>query len=168
MRSRRKTTNASVPAVYGKGHLKRYSELLGLPAAEILAGYESRAQSPKPAAAPPTNVRLHTDTPPVSNLPWPQVLGSIVALLLLAGVWWWKPWHQRTAPVSMTSSAPASVAAMPADAVVPTAAASDAPPMLPSSMPAHGSRAGRGAGRRKSTSARWVTRPSARAAPGCA
>ena len=30
------------PSVYAKGHLKRYAALLGLPADEIMAGYESR------------------------------------------------------------------------------------------------------------------------------
>ncbi len=31
------------PSVYAKGHLKRYAAMLGLPAAEIMAGYEARA-----------------------------------------------------------------------------------------------------------------------------
>src|ERR1700693_3670653 len=54
------------PSVYGKGHLKRYASLLGLPADEIMAGYESRAHAPKPPAAQPANMRLRTDVPSVS------------------------------------------------------------------------------------------------------
>src|SRR5277367_6590123 len=34
------------PTVYAKGHLKKYAALLGLPTAEILAGYDSGAQLP--------------------------------------------------------------------------------------------------------------------------
>ncbi len=98
------------PSVYAKGHLKRYAALLGLPAAEIMAGYESRSQTPKTPAPAPANVRLRTDAPAVSNLPWPQIIGSFGVLLLVVGVLWWKPWHQRgptpvtTAPTEATSS----------------------------------------------------------------
>src|ERR1700674_3831413 len=49
------------PSVYAKGHLKRYAELLGLPSDEIMAGYESRHQAPRPAASQPANVRLRTN-----------------------------------------------------------------------------------------------------------
>ena len=85
------------PSVYAKGHLKRYAALLGLPVPEILAGYETRVQVPKPSASQPANVRLRTDTPAVSNLPWPQIVGSVAVVLLIIGVLWWKPWHQRGA-----------------------------------------------------------------------
>lgn len=95
------------PAVYAKGHLKRYAALLGLPAGEIMAGYESRSQAPR-TPPPPANVRLRTDTPAVSNLLWPQIAGSIAVLLLVLGVLWWKPWHQRgTAP---SAAAPGTAA----------------------------------------------------------
>src|ERR1700722_15846509 len=88
------------PSVYVKGHLKRYAALLGLPVAEIMAGYESRAQTPTPPASQPAAVRLRTDAPVANNLPWPLIVGSVAAVLLVAGVFWWKPWHQRgAAPV---------------------------------------------------------------------
>jgi cytoskeleton protein RodZ len=85
------------PSVYGKGHLKRYASLLGLPADEIMAGYESRAHAPKPPAAQPANMRLRTDVPSVSEIPWPQIVGSAAAVLLLLGLLWWKPWHPHAA-----------------------------------------------------------------------
>src|SRR4030088_2256489 len=89
------------PSVYAKGHLKRYAAFLGLPSAEIMAGYESRAQVPKPPASQPANVRLRTDAPAVSNLPWPAIVGSVAVALLAVGVLWWKPWHQhRAGPVA--------------------------------------------------------------------
>ncbi len=96
------------PSVYAKGHLKRYAALLGLPSPEIMAGYESRAEQPKAAASQPANVRLRTDAPAVSNLPWPQIVGSIAAALLVLGVLWWKPWHQRAASPVASGEPPAA------------------------------------------------------------
>ncbi|HME40197.1 MAG TPA: RodZ domain-containing protein [Steroidobacteraceae bacterium] len=127
------------PSVYAKGHLKRYAALLGLPSAEIVAGYDSRAQAPKPLASQPANMRLRTDDPVASNLPWPPILGAIGAVLLVLGVWWWKPWHQRgaaenSAPLAANPSAAAS------DAATNTAATADTPaaasPSPSSSAPA--------------------------------
>jgi cytoskeleton protein RodZ len=130
------------PSVYAKGHLKRYAALLGLPPAEIIAGYESQAQAPKPPAAPPANVRLRTDVPAVSGLPWPQLVGSIAAAALIFGLFWWKPWHHRGAE----SAAPEPVAASPsaalpdsasdsAAAAAGSAAASPTMPPTPSTTP---------------------------------
>jgi cytoskeleton protein RodZ len=105
------------PSVYAKGHLRRYASLLGLPADEIMAGYESRAQAPEPAPVQTPNVRLRTDAPEASDLPWPRIAGSVALLLLIIGALWWKPWHQRSAApandrsLAESSTAPASGAA---------------------------------------------------------
>jgi cytoskeleton protein RodZ len=85
------------PAVYVKGHLKRYATLLGLSPSDILASYESRAQTAKMPAPQPANVRLRTDAPAVSNLPWMPIMGSLAVAFLVLGVLWWKPWQQRGA-----------------------------------------------------------------------
>jgi cytoskeleton protein RodZ len=115
------------PSVYAKGHLKRYAALLGLPVAEIMAGYENRSQIPKPAPAQSAAVRLRTDTPAVSNLPWPQIAGAVASLLLVVGVLWWKPWHQRgTAPAV---AAPAAIHAGAGNAE--TGALAEAPATVP-------------------------------------
>jgi len=136
------------PSVFAKGHLKRYAAFLGLPADEIIAGYESRVHAPKPAVAQPANVRLLTDAPAVSNLPWPQVAGSVAAILLVLGLIWWRPWHQRGAapvqsqPLAVNSNATGAVGAADsagadlasaADSSSSTAAASlpSAPPAMP-------------------------------------
>jgi cytoskeleton protein RodZ len=88
------------PSVFAKGHLKRYAAFLGLPADEIMAGYESRVHAPVPPLASQSNARLRTDAPAANNLPWPQVAGSVAAILLVLGLLWWRPWHQRgAAPV---------------------------------------------------------------------
>jgi cytoskeleton protein RodZ len=122
------------PSVYGKGHLKRYASLLGLPAAEIMAGYESCAHAPKPPAAQPANMRLRTDVPAESQFPWPQIVGSIAAVLLVLGVLWWKPWHPHvatpvnSAPLAGNPSAASTDSATDSDAAVTAAAPPAGPP----------------------------------------
>jgi cytoskeleton protein RodZ len=121
--------------------LKRYAALLGLPPAEIMAGYESHAQAPKASAAPPPNVRLRTDVPAVSSLPWPQLVGSVAAASLILGLLWWKPWHHRGAePAALEPMAANPNAALPdsangsAAAGVGSTAASPTVPPTPTSM----------------------------------
>jgi cytoskeleton protein RodZ len=97
-----------------------------LPVAEIMAGYESRSQTPKTPPSAPANVRLRTDAPAVSNLPWPQIVGSLAVILLVLVVLWWKPWHQRgsaPATAASTEAAPSSAAT---DAVAESAAGAPA------------------------------------------
>jgi len=102
------------PSVYAKGHLKRYAALLGLPAAEIMAGYESRHQAPRPAASQPANMRLTAEPPVAGDLPSRLIVGSVAAVLLVVGVLWWKPWHQRgAAPVASATLAANPSAASP-------------------------------------------------------
>ena len=83
------------PSVYVKGHLKRYAALLGLPVAEIMAGYESRAQTPTPPAAQSPTVRLRTGAKAAANARWPLIATAAVLVSLVLGLFWWKPWHQR-------------------------------------------------------------------------
>jgi cytoskeleton protein RodZ len=104
------------PTVYAKGHLKKYAALLGLPAAEILAGYESRPPGPveTTSAGPSMLLSTREEGPAFGNWSPMQIVGCLIGALLLAGVLWWKPWHQRSkAPVSSPPVAAASVAATP-------------------------------------------------------
>jgi len=112
------------PSVYAKGHLKRYAELLGLPSEEIVAAYESRSQPPRPTAAPqPANVRLRADALAMADLPWPSIAGSVAVLLLIAGVLWWKPWHQRGAGPAARETLAANPSAAPAEGATDSAVA---------------------------------------------
>jgi cytoskeleton protein RodZ len=92
--------------VYAKGHLKRYAALLGLPCAEIVAGYDSGAQSRAqvPAAQalqqPQAGVRLRAEAPAANDLPWGAIAGSAVVVVIAAAVLWLKPWHLKSAPRS--------------------------------------------------------------------
>src|SRR5258708_4907323 len=103
------------PTVYAKGHLKKYAALLGLPAAEILAGFESRAPSrAAPAAAGPSMLLSSRDDASSSGQLSPLQIAACVAVVLALGVLWWRPWHTR----AKAQSAPAVAAApkaLPAD-----------------------------------------------------
>lgn len=96
------------PAVYVKGHLKRYAALLGLPAVEVMTGYDTIAQTPKPVPAASGTMRLRADASPVSNLPWTPIFGVLAAMLLVGGVIWWKPWHQRGAGTAVNLPTPSA------------------------------------------------------------
>jgi len=127
------------PSVYAKGHLKRYAALLGLPSAEIMAGYEAQHQAPSPAAPQPANVRLRTGAPAVNDLPWPSIAGSVAVVLLAAGVLWWKPWQQRGVVPAASETLAANPSAASTDGASDSAAAvagSGAPPPLGSPAPA--------------------------------
>jgi cytoskeleton protein RodZ len=102
------------PTVYAKGHLKKYAALLGLPAEEILAGYESRSHGSGEAVLSGAGM-MHApraDAPQARYLkPLPMAL-SVAAVLLLAGVLWWRPWHQR-GPLRSVPQAAATVSSSP-------------------------------------------------------
>jgi cytoskeleton protein RodZ len=103
------------PTVYAKGHLKKYAALLGLPATEIMAGYESRepSRTEAPAAGPSMLLSTRDDSSSSGRLSLIQV-GGCLAVALVLGLLWWRPWHPRV----KTPSAPppaAAVHAAPAD-----------------------------------------------------
>jgi cytoskeleton protein RodZ len=103
------------PTVYAKGHLKKYAALLGLPTAEILAGYDSRAQEPSEPTSAGPSMLLSTrgDDPGMSNLSPAQILGCVAAVLLILGVLWWRPWHHREPAVTSGAPVPSASAAAP-------------------------------------------------------
>ncbi|HEX3395897.1 MAG TPA: RodZ domain-containing protein [Steroidobacteraceae bacterium] len=102
------------PTVYAKGHLKKYAALLGLPATEILAGFESRAPSRTDSpAAGPSMLLSSRDDPPSSGRLSPLQIGACVAVALALGVLWWRPWHAR-AKVSGAPVVAAAPSAVPA------------------------------------------------------
>ena len=132
------------PSVYAKGHLKRYAAFLGLPAAEIMAGYESRAQTPTPPAAQSSTVRLRTSAQAAANSRWPPIATAAVLVSLVLGLFWWKPWHQRepgpsaagilaTNPGATTAGGAAPPAEAAASGTEPSTAPAGAPAEAPSS-----------------------------------
>jgi cytoskeleton protein RodZ len=104
------------PTVYAKGHLKKYAALLGLPAAEIAAAFDTRVQvRSEPAAAGPSMLLSTRDDSGGSGGFSPLQIAGCVAVVLALGVLWWRPWHARAKP---TVSAPpvASASSEPATA----------------------------------------------------
>ncbi len=94
------------PAVYGKGHLKRYAGLLGLPAAEILAAYDTRSAVPV-VAAPSSTLRMRTAATEGRLMPWGFMAAGIALIAIVAAaVAWRRPWQ----PAARTNA----VAAVPA------------------------------------------------------
>lgn len=117
------------PTVYAKGHLKKYAALLGLPAGEIMAGYESRPPGPIEITSAGPSMLLTTREEGTSFGNWSpvQIFVGLFAAALVAGVLLWRPWHQRPKP-PMTSTAPAAAApAQTAQATAETMDARDTP-----------------------------------------
>jgi len=83
------------PAVYVKGHLKRYAAILGLPVDEIMSDFEPQQPAAPAPAASSIAVASRLDISPSRVVSPGQAAASLAALLLLIGVIWWQPWHQR-------------------------------------------------------------------------
>lgn len=94
------------PTVYGKGHLKRYADFLGLPVAEIVQAFDTKPAAPA-AAAPASTLRLRTEAAAGSEPPWIP-LGGLAVVVLIAGMLWWKPWHARAGAASAAIAVPAA------------------------------------------------------------
>jgi cytoskeleton protein RodZ len=121
------------PAVYAKGHLKKYAALLGLPAAEIAAGFESHAPAPVAVSAGPSMLLSTRDESVSAGGLSPLQVAGCVAVVLALGVLWWRPWHPRAkAPVSsppIAATAPVP-APMPEPGIVSSAQAAPVPAAL--------------------------------------
>lgn len=84
------------PAVFAKGHLKKYAGILDLPAAELLEGFDARWSG----TAAPTEQRgldVRSDSPLAApaGMRFAGTLAVIVIAGVAAGLWWWQPWHAR-------------------------------------------------------------------------
>jgi cytoskeleton protein RodZ len=111
------------PTVYAKGHLKKYAALLGLPAGEIMAGYESRPPGPIEitSAGPSMLLATREEGSSIGNWSPVQIFAGLFAAVLVAAVLLWRPWHQRVktmsgAPAVAVTAAPGPAAAAPIDA----------------------------------------------------
>jgi cytoskeleton protein RodZ len=130
------------PTVYAKGHLKRYAALLGLPAAAIMAGYEARGSSAPAVTLTATSARMAgaKHEPQLSNLSPGRTVGAVVGALVLLGVFWWRPWHQRVAGPTVAPAAasnPPAAASAPAPAAAADAQKDEEPAMaVPKASPA--------------------------------
>jgi cytoskeleton protein RodZ len=92
------------PAVYGKGHLKRYAGLLGLPAAEILEAYDTRSSAPAASSQSSTLLKRSSATGDRA-LPWLLIAGVAATTIIVAVVLWRKPWQPHAAANAVSSVA---------------------------------------------------------------
>jgi cytoskeleton protein RodZ len=108
------------PAVYAKGHLRKYAAMLTLPADELLADFDSKSKTPPAAGQLPLGSPLDT---PTNHMVSPgQMLGGLGFVVLLAGIVWWKPWQQRDTAFTVPPANPVTHAA-------PIAAGVEEPPV---------------------------------------
>jgi cytoskeleton protein RodZ len=106
------------PAVYAKGHLKRYAALLGLPSHEILADFEPvQAAAPAPERSAYPVGSKHTREPSRVVSPG-QAVASLVAVVALIGLVYWQTWThaERAAPARGAAAPSSSVADTPGPA----------------------------------------------------
>ena len=119
-------------AVFVRGHLRHYAELVDLPVEEIEAAYAACAArlAPQPDLRRTTTLPGTTASRGVALPPWAALIGAIV-LVLAAWIWWAvrvPAGHRRPAnPPSATSAAPAPPALPPAPPATDGAAAGPAP-----------------------------------------
>jgi Domain of unknown function (DUF4115) len=102
--------------------------MLGVPADEIIAAYES-SQGRPPGAAPVPTARPESEATPIV-LPWRGIAAAAAFALLAALVWWWKPWISSAIGRSHAVAAPAAESE-PIDTPAVTAPASTAPRPTP-------------------------------------
>jgi cytoskeleton protein RodZ len=126
------TYERSVPSVYARGHLRKYSHLLGMSFDDGQAApFQPGGDEPLTAPALP-GPRLMRIAPRVKKLPWARIsIGTAIMLVLL--LFWWSPWKHHvtvqaaTSPVSLPLET-ASVALEPAPAPAPVQASEAVPP----------------------------------------
>ena len=104
------------PTVYAKGHLKKYAALLGLPSAEVLAGFDARVQPRlEPQSAGPSMLLRSRDDESSSGRSSLVAIAGGAAVVLVAGLLWWRPWHAHgKVPTSIAPASAPAVAALPA------------------------------------------------------
>ena len=76
-------------AVFVRGHLRHYAELVGLPLEEIEAAYAASAArlAPQPDLRRTTTLPGTSASRGVALPPWAALIGAIV-LVLAAWIWW--------------------------------------------------------------------------------
>lgn len=86
------------PAVYAKGHLKKYASLLDI---SPLAPAAAALPVPARGVPPPPIVRL--DLPKDHQALWPRIGTVAAAAVLAGGIFWWREVHQGSSvPLSAT------------------------------------------------------------------
>lgn len=127
------------PTVFARGHLRKYANLLGVPADSVLAAYDaSSSRAAEATLIPPASAHTPVRSQRVPDLPWPALLAAVAVLgAAVAGGWWL--WQSRSAAGdaqggALVVPAPAS---QPAAGEVP-AALDEQADYVPPAVPADG------------------------------
>ncbi len=142
------TYERSVPSVYARGHLRKYTQLLGLVVDDGPDAHSAQTSSQPLAAPARPGPRIMRIAPRVKKLPWTRIsLGLGILLVLL--LFWWSPWKHRvtiqaatplvTLPTEIPRAVPepAPAPAQSTDIAIPAASmATASAPMPPANAPA--------------------------------
>lgn len=153
------------PAVFARGHLRKYAALLGKSADELLRDYDSSSNRVADSSLiPPASAHTQVKNESRRRFRWqPWAIAAAAALVIAAAAWWY--WKGRTghAPDAQPAPPPAAVqdesplptgspgadvpapAVSPEDEAPPPAVPSEAAPVPPPAEPKTGSTAGAGA-----------------------
>ncbi len=95
------------PAVFAKGHLKKYAALLGVSAVDSPAAPDAK----RPAVGAPVPI-IRLDQPAsAGRLPGRVLAGAAVAAALVGGGVWLRPWHAASGPKAPAVAHPNPAAA---------------------------------------------------------
>jgi cytoskeleton protein RodZ len=89
--------------VFAKGHLRKYAELVGVPADDVLADYYELNRT---AGAPPVVGPVRKIRRDISLGPW--ITGGVIVIILAGTAWWW---FTRGPALPLTQSGADSLAA---------------------------------------------------------
>jgi cytoskeleton protein RodZ len=146
------TYDRTVPYVYARGHLRKYSQLLGLAIDDGQAALPLQAEEEPPVSPTRPGARVMRIAPRVRKLPWTRIcIGAAIMLVLL--LFWWSPWKHHVAiqagtfqsvPAPAIASAAGDMASAPA--VAPASDAAGAEPAPANAAPANATPADNPAG----------------------
>jgi cytoskeleton protein RodZ len=111
------------PAVYAKGHLKKYAALLGVSAVDSPTAPDAK----QPAVGAPVPIIRLDQAASAGRRPGRVLAGAAVAAALVGGVIWLRPWHAASGPKAPAATHPnpaaASEAALSKEVMSPVSAA---------------------------------------------
>jgi cytoskeleton protein RodZ len=127
------------PTVFARGHLRKYANLLGVPADGVLAAYDaSSSRAAESTLIPPASAHTPVGSHRVPDLPWLVLLAAVVVLGAAAAGGWWL-WQSRSTggdAQAEQTAVPASTS-QPASGEVP-AAQDQQDDYVPPAIPAYG------------------------------
>jgi cytoskeleton protein RodZ len=126
------------PAVFARGHLRKYAALLGQSAEELLRDYDSSSSRvAESSLIPPASAHTHVKSESRRRFRWqPWAIGAVAAVVIAAAGWWYWQGRAAQAPEAQPASPPASGQAEEGTPAVPQEGDLPAPAVPPETAPA--------------------------------